>query len=534
MLELDATTRSRLVDLRRLLRDGQARAQDRTHSGQLLAIVLLDAACEHAVGLALAHRNASPGRNAEASLTQLENLEKGRWEARGRKGVIELRKQRNNAMHHGIGSKADDVGRWARDTEAFIGSTVAHVFEIEIADVAVADSVRDDEVRRLLRTAESAVDAEDYAEAKYWAVDAFEAARRLWTGQRPKPGVPWYDHREANLPEGVRVDLERLRDQAEVQPFATDFGEYLWLKDQHRKYQREAPVPVDDALRALSFATEWILRWEAHVARRIDREAEWRDQQEPPASGKPDAAPSVVSISVAPDADAARFDPAMVRITAQLQDLPAEQRETWRQLAGNGVSDRISGFGSRGVICDPAGRLSFLIPLGSEGTEVLVDRIIDGVAEATVRWREHCAIEREVAVEAAAILAACQEALQAWIGPSRRLRQIELVPGRRDVVRISYNKILDSNEAHWTRRLLEDGYGAGPGINRIDVGDNWADLPLPEPAIDASAILAEVMMKLDQADDRRARIQSELDHFALKLSTELSGRLGAANDPPPK
>jgi hypothetical protein len=270
--------------------------------------------------------------------------------------------------------------------------------------------------------------------------------------------VPWYDRREANLPEGVRVDLKRLRDQAEVQPFATDFGEYLWLSEQHRRYHRRAPVPIDDALRALAFATEWILRWEAHASRHIDREAEWLAQLEPPTSGDPDALPSVLGIGVAPDSGAERFDPPMVRVTAQLQDLPVHERQQWCFLAGDSLSGTISGIGSRGAVCDLAGRLTFEVPIDAAHTEVLFDRIVQATVEATARWTEHCKRKSAATANARDKLSSCREALGRWLVPDGKLRAVEFVPGREDAVRIWFSRDLDLGEAHWTRTLLENGY----------------------------------------------------------------------------
>ena len=49
---MDTTTRERLIRLRLLLDEAQGSAGHRTHIGRPLATVMLDGACEYAMGLA--------------------------------------------------------------------------------------------------------------------------------------------------------------------------------------------------------------------------------------------------------------------------------------------------------------------------------------------------------------------------------------------------------------------------------------------------------------------------------------------------
>jgi hypothetical protein len=337
MQDLDPTTRERLADLRRLLRDAQARSSDRTSAGQHTAIVLLDAACEHAAALAAGHLGLQKIKDVETTMNQLR-AHLPSWQPQGWKGVLELRGQRNQAQHRGTRPDPRDVARWADDAKAFVRSLVRVAFDVELDEVMVAHAVEDLDVRRLLGAAEQALDRQDYAEAKYSAVDAFEAARSRWRGARPRSGVPWYDRREQYVPEGVTADLERLREQAEVRPFASDYGEYLWLMNQHRRYARSAPVPVEDALRALAFVTEWVLRWEHFVHRNVKREDEWLASTPPATSGVPGAKPSIRDIEVIVDDEAEYTDPAMVRVAVTFQDLPDEYRQQWAFEIGQAVT----------------------------------------------------------------------------------------------------------------------------------------------------------------------------------------------------
>jgi hypothetical protein len=521
MHDLDPTTRERLADLRRLLRDAQARSSDRTSAGQHTAIVLLDAACEHAAALAAGHLGLQKIKDVETTMNQLREHVPS-WQPQGWKGALELRGQRNQAQHRGTRPDPRDVARWADDAEAFVRSLVRVAFDVELGEVMVADAVDDLDVRRLLGAAEQALDRQDYAEAKYSAVDAFEAARSRWRGARPRSGVPWYDRREQYLPEGVTADLERLREQAEVQPFASDYGEYLWLMNQHRRYARSAPVPVEDALRALAFVTEWVLRWEQFVHRNVNREEYWLASTPPATSGVPGAKPSIRDIDVIVDDEAEYTDPAMVRVVVTFQDLPDEYRQQWAFEVGQAVTSMEQRYGGRGgATCDARGVLQLGLVPEIARPETLREVLEQALLRAEARWEAWCQTERGNEQTAAARLADTRDALATWTGTV--LASVDYVRGRRDIVRLRFSSRLSARERYWTLELLRRRFGDHEMAHRIAVEDDWAEIPVPLHDDSVGAIVADVLRERDETDETFAEIRVSLEAFARHAAAQLRG-----------
>jgi hypothetical protein len=123
-----------------------------------------------------------------------------------------------------------------------------------------------------------------------------------------------------------------LVDYSEVQPFASDLGEYLWFRDQPRREMRQAPIPAEDARRAIVFALNWILRWESFVARYVDREQEWRERQKPPKRPDGYGWPVVHNIVVHGIAKHLSSGPERyLEIEAELANTPDEGRDQWTQ-----------------------------------------------------------------------------------------------------------------------------------------------------------------------------------------------------------
>jgi hypothetical protein len=71
--EMDAASRARLVELRHLLRQAQDRAGDRSTVGRHTALILLDGACELAMGLASAERGLKRPATFHATFKSLQD-----------------------------------------------------------------------------------------------------------------------------------------------------------------------------------------------------------------------------------------------------------------------------------------------------------------------------------------------------------------------------------------------------------------------------------------------------------------------------
>lgn len=158
---------------------------------------------------------------------------------------------------------APDVGQlpnWRDAAIAFINSLCLVAFNVPLAEIMLANAVRDPELRARLQWSEQEV-VENPGQAFALALGAFDKARACWRAQRdaqvsapsaqPVPSAP---------PE---PPLDDVSDFLEVQLFAGDAGEYIWLRRarQEHKWADWTPSP-EQARRALLFVTSWIVRWE--------------------------------------------------------------------------------------------------------------------------------------------------------------------------------------------------------------------------------------------------------------------------------
>jgi hypothetical protein len=96
---MDAGPRGRLVELRHILRQAQDRAGDRSTVGRHTALVLLDGACELAMGLAAAELGLKRPGTFHATFKSLTDDLNDRWVVSGWAGVDRMHGQRNEAQH---------------------------------------------------------------------------------------------------------------------------------------------------------------------------------------------------------------------------------------------------------------------------------------------------------------------------------------------------------------------------------------------------------------------------------------------------
>jgi hypothetical protein len=146
----DASTLERLIELRLLLHNAQEQAQDRSVVGRHSAIILLDGVCEYAMGLASAHLGLPHDRDFHRNLNRLSTHLATDWSKSSWKGVQELHGMRTESQHRGTRADADQIPRWATESERFIASLVAAVFNVELQAVFNAHAVETPSVRAKL------------------------------------------------------------------------------------------------------------------------------------------------------------------------------------------------------------------------------------------------------------------------------------------------------------------------------------------------------------------------------------------------
>jgi hypothetical protein len=353
---LTDSTRRELQQLRFLLEEALARSQQQAAIDRRAAVLLLDGACEYAMALALGHQ----GLRIDERFTQkYSDLRAGllAWQPDTWTSIRQLHEARNLAQHHGALADPSLMPTWAAQTQRFVTSLVSVAFEVELQSVLVAESVKADGIRRLLVGSERALIDEDATTAFEAAIAAFDIGREIWQGQRFEAidRVSLQYTGLSGLVSGPEVDplnrsLLRFEDLLEVQPFAPDIAEYLWLLARTKEFADEIAPTLDTARRAFSFVLAWVLRWEAFAAGYEGRKfPPPPPPYEPPATGADH--PILYSADVEklhhigqsfdePGLDNVRYS---VRMT--LADLPDGDRELWSTQVGDALNEIIAEHG---------------------------------------------------------------------------------------------------------------------------------------------------------------------------------------------
>jgi len=259
---LDLPTAQALVRLRRLTEEAKRCASDTSQAGRHLALIALDGACEYALWLASRHRAVRVKERAGVpDLYTAIREALPDWKVRGWAGVSQMHHARNVAQHAGAESDASQLPTWRDATIAFIDSLCLVAFGTPVAEILLADAVRDASLRQQLQWSEERL-AESPAQSFSVAVDAFDDARSRWRTQRNSTVVGPPPSRYPHGP-GLSPPLHDVEDFLEVQPFAGDAGEYTWLRRARQEHERARWLPgQEEARRALLFVTGWIVRWE--------------------------------------------------------------------------------------------------------------------------------------------------------------------------------------------------------------------------------------------------------------------------------
>jgi hypothetical protein len=348
---LTETTRRQLQRLRFLLEEATSRSQDATEVGRHSALVLLDGACEYAMGLALGHSGQEIPRTFPAKYQRLVGVLA--WRPDTWSLILSLHEARNQAQHHGTVADASNIPGWVAQAERFISSLVEAAFGIGLGSVLLAESVERESVRLQLVDAEKAIDQGDAAGAFAATVGAFDLAREWWRGQRLE-GLDvlrlQYSGRHAPGVETDPVNLSLLRfeDLVEAQAFAPDIGEYHWLLARRREFEQQVEPTLETARRAFLFVLAWVLRWEAFAGRyEARRYPPPTPAYQPPVTGSDHPVIFETTTELEhnlghwldpPTLENARY---LVRVI--LADIPAERRDIWADEVGNALQEAVAG-----------------------------------------------------------------------------------------------------------------------------------------------------------------------------------------------
>jgi len=294
---LDPTTAERLSRLRLLLNDAQNRVGDESPLGEHLAVIALDGVGELAIGLCVHERSLKLPRDVPAIVKLLRDDLGTKWAALGLQGFNELHRARNLVQHQGVLPAAEQLGRWAAETETFVRDLVSTVFGVELRHVSSALGISDPGLRDLLHRADRALDVGDARLSFDLSWEALGVARNAWKSSRgsgtPIPSSPLFSQYEEFRE--VRSAITNLAEQLEIGTFSFGVSEWVWMHEQRAESATRSPPTEEDARRALVFVTDWILRFESYSARYpAQRWQEWRDKQLTPRTGVPGPGPRIL------------------------------------------------------------------------------------------------------------------------------------------------------------------------------------------------------------------------------------------------
>ena len=404
-MALDPSTLNRLLQLRILLAEAQERSRDRTAVGRHAALILLDGSCEYALRLVAWDRTLT--MKARVDFHDTYATVKGalpQWKPQGWAGVNTLHGARNQAQHSGTLADPDEFPSWAADAERFIGSLVAAAFSIDLHDVTLALAVENPRIREHLTAAEDALANGDPEASLHESKQGLQIARRGWDAQRSAGSLL----RHLRLPaqsqdftaDYVRKAIGDIADIAEIQPFAPDLGEYLWLRSLRGREFGGPPTTEEEAHRALVFVIGWVMRWEAFSTRYMspmERSAAWRSQLKAPRTGFDHPLPVIHGVRAHASKAPLHRDGGggiSFEVEIQLADLPEREGGAWLSCFHAVLDEKLKAAGGTlGHLLDR--RPDALIRMWGISAEADVTKVAElvrgAISEAQQRYDQHLA-----------------------------------------------------------------------------------------------------------------------------------------------
>lgn len=388
---------SALVRLRLVTDDAARRADDTSEAGRHLALIALDGACEYALWLASRAQNV-PLKKERAGVPELYSAVKAAlasWQVVGWPSVNQMHQARNLAQHAGVAPDVGQLPTWRDAVIAFINSLCLAAFNFPLAEIMLANAVRDPELRARLRCSEQEV-AENPGQAFALALGAFDKARARWRAQRDaQVSAPSAQLVPSTPPEPPLGDVSDL---LEVQLFAGDAGEYIWLRRarQEHKWADWTPSP-EQARRALLFVTGWIVRWEifdqGYPAELWEAH---REAMTPPTAGDGQT-PQILGAEASFQLENP-WRPARHVIHFQLANVLERGRSPWDVLLSTALNDCASAVQQPSMFAAiqwvVTGVLIVLVDLGHD-PEVVANVVVRAVALASQRHRDRLAESAE-------------------------------------------------------------------------------------------------------------------------------------------
>lgn len=280
-----------------MLNDAQNRVADRSALGEHMTVIALDGVGELAVGLCLHERSLTPPRGLPKAIEVLRKDLDAKWRRLGLQGFHELHGARNLAQHQGVLPAAEQLGRWAAETETFVRDLVSTVFGVELRDVSSALGISDSGLRDLLHRADCALDVGDASLSFDLSWEALAAARKAWKASRGRGiGVPssplFNEYQEFGE---IQSAITNVAELLEIGTFSSGMSEWVWMREQRAESATRSPPTEEDARRALVFVTDWVLRFESYSARYpAQRWQEWRAKQLALRTGMPGRGPRIL------------------------------------------------------------------------------------------------------------------------------------------------------------------------------------------------------------------------------------------------
>jgi hypothetical protein len=526
-----------------MLREAQQRAQDRTHTGRHLAAIQLDGVCEHAMMLAVGERGGNPGKSFHGNFEFLKNA-LGGWPADGWSGVNRLHGTRTEAQHRGTVPDPVEFSRWSADTERFVNSLVAAVFNVDLQTVATGQAVETDAVREHLERAAAELADENFNASYSASMDALKEARQRWNAERsdalgPTAHAP--PSMQSITEKHVSQAVARMEELGAIQPFAPDLGEYIWLRKLGQLAWRGGPVTRDDAERAFAFVVGWTLRWEAFSHRYAkDRWDERFRGKKPETTTDADAKPSVRVLNAVPQGGSRPGEGMATWVSFKVVDIPDDGAQFWLQELNAQLSAQAqtAELGARLLSADNAG----IVGAHRVGDEAEAKRIATAI-EAAVnlahdRWQtslseveaSYMDLEAIEARFAAAVTNISFEGKPLVVETKASGRLAGSGADRRFAANVAMTLPLESDSVEWHqfwRALHRSGGPASGGDGPLDLTGRT----LVTPATMAPQRLREVLLALVEnveAERQAGRAEQALaearaDAVAEAARAELSG-----------
>jgi len=511
----DADTRH-LLALRSMLVDAVHWAHTASPLQRSTATVLLDGVSERALHLVAVDRGLQIPRNNFDGLLALVVADIApAWRPSRLPDVRQLHRARNSAQHEGLAPDRDQLAPWAAAVGAFVRSLVEGQFDVDLDRVALTDPVVDDQLRGELEDAAQALAEQRPADSVRASRYAIEKADEVWQRLHGSHGTRVGRSLGSMLGAAGGNDpldgaLRALEREQRLETFAESPAEAVWFAGLSR--ERPEHLDIDDAERALAFATSWVLAFEAAKESwtpdrraRADRRARLVRAGDGPAyidsvtQAEASGGGAVVAVRVAdvPDED---FEGWAHTVDALLREAAVTGRPRW-QLRGDGIAQ---------IRLDEASLLEEQIEvlasaLARAEDRLQEDRRSDAMAEQA----------RADAAEAYTAELAALGALPSWVLTVRR----EAMSLHGPAVVFSMEPVLGpvaaSPDANSLADLIRaDGrveacFGQGPGT--------WAIQPVLEPA-DLHDLLWSAHPTVQALAGQRFSRDEELRRMAVALS----------------